>query len=60
MKFLKQQLYSFRIVESETFMEQLMEFIKILDDLAIIPVHIKDEGNGMLLLCALLSVIFCF
>jgi len=37
-----------------------MEFIKILDDLAIIPVHIKDEGNGMLLLCALLSVIFCF
>jgi len=32
-KFLKQQLYSFRIVESKTIMDQLTKFNKILDDL---------------------------
>jgi len=34
-QFLKQQLYSFKMVESKTIMEQLTEFNKILDDLMV-------------------------
>ena len=43
-QFLKQQLYSFKMVESKTIMEQLMEFNKILDDLENIEVHLEDAG----------------
>jgi len=39
-KFLKQQLYSFKMVESKAIMEQLTEFEKILDDLE----NIEDAG----------------
>jgi len=39
-RLLKQQLYSFKMVESKAIMEQLMEFNKILDDLENIEVHI--------------------
>jgi len=53
-QFLKQQLYSFKMVESKVIMEQLTEFNKILDDLENIEVHLEDEDNAILLLCALL------
>jgi len=52
-KFLKQQLYSFKMVESKAIMEQLTEFNKILDDLENIEVQLKDEDKAILLLCAL-------
>ena len=41
---LKQQLYSFKMVESKAIMEQLVEFNKTLDDLEIIEVHLEDAG----------------
>jgi hypothetical protein len=50
-QFLKQQLYSFKMVESKTIMEQLTEFNKILDDLEIIEVHLEDVGA--LVVCCL-------
>jgi hypothetical protein len=53
-QFLKQQLYSFKMVESKAIMEQLPEFNKILDDLENIDVHLEDEDKVILLLCALL------
>ena len=52
-QFLKQQLYSFRMVESKAIMEQLTEFNKILDDLENIEVQLEDEDKAILLLCAL-------
>lgn len=52
-QFLKQQLYSFKMVESKAIMEQLTEFNKILDDLENIEVHLEDEDKAILLLCAL-------
>ena len=52
-QFLKQQLYSFKMVESKTVMEQLTEFNKILDDLENIEVQLEDEDKAILLLCAL-------
>jgi len=52
-QFLKQQLYSFKMVESKTVIEQLTEFNKILDDLESIEVQIEDEDKAILLLCAL-------
>jgi len=52
-QFLKQQLYSFKMVESKTVTEQLTEFNKILDDLENIEVQIEDEDKTILLLCAL-------
>jgi len=52
-QFLKQQLYSFKMVESKAIMEQLTEFNKILDDLENIDVHFDDEDKVILLLCAL-------
>jgi len=52
-QFLKQQLYSFRMVESKAIMEQLMEFKKILDDLENIEVQLEDEDKAILFLCAL-------
>jgi len=53
-QFLKQQLYSFKMVESKTVMKQLTEFNKILVDLENIEVHLEDEDKTLLLLCALL------
>jgi len=52
-QFLKQQLYSFKMVESKAIMEQLTEFNKILDDLENIEVQLEDEDKVILLLCAL-------
>jgi len=52
-QFLKQQLYSFKMVESKAIMEQLMEFNKILNDLKNIDVHLEDEDKAILLLCSL-------
>lgn len=52
-QFLKQQLYSFKIVESKPVTEQLGEFNKILDDLENIEVKLEDEDKAILLLCAL-------
>jgi len=52
-QFLKQQLYSFRMVESKVIMEQLTEFNKILDDLENIEVQLEDEDKAILLLCTL-------
>ena len=50
---LKQQLYSFRMVESTAIMQQLTEFNNIIDDLENIEVHLEDEDKLILLLCAL-------
>jgi len=52
-QFLKQQLYSFKMVESNTVTEQLTEFNKMLDDLENIEVKLEDEDKAILLLCAL-------
>jgi len=52
-KFLKQKLYSFKMVESKTIMELLTEFKKILDDLENVEVHLEDEDKVILLLCDL-------
>jgi len=52
-QFLKQQLYSFKMVESKTIMEQLTEFNTILDDLENIEVQLEDEDKVILFLCAL-------
>jgi hypothetical protein len=51
-QFLKQQLYSFKMVESKAVMEQLTEFNKIPDDMENIEVHLEDEDKDILL-CAL-------
>jgi len=40
MEFFKQQLYSFKMVDSKAIMEQLTEFNKILDELDNIEVHL--------------------
>ncbi|MCH82501.1 cytochrome P450 [Trifolium medium] len=53
-QFLKQQLYSFRMVESKSIMENLAEFNKIINDLVNIEVNLKDEDKALLLLCVLL------
>jgi len=52
-QFLKQQLYSFKTVESKAIMEKLTEFNKILDDLENIEVQLEDEDKATLLLCVL-------
>jgi hypothetical protein len=53
MQFLKQQLYSFKMMRLKAIMEQLMEFNKILYDLENIEVHLEHEDLVILLLCAL-------
>jgi len=53
-QFLKQQLYSFNMVESKAIMEQLTEFNKILDDLENIKVNLEDEDKAILLLCSIM------
>jgi len=50
-QFLKQQLYSFKMVESKAIMEQLVEFNKILDDMKNIEVHPMDAGALMVWCC---------
>ena len=50
-QFLKQQLYSFKMVESKTIMEQLVEFNKTLNDLEIIKVHLDDAGALVVWCC---------
>jgi len=52
-QFLKQQLYSFKMVESKAIMEQLTEFNNILDDMENIEVHLEDEDKVIILLCVL-------
>lgn len=47
-QFLKQKLYSFRIVESKTILGQLTKFSKILDYLVIIEVKIENEDKTTL------------
>ncbi|XP_058747135.1 uncharacterized protein LOC131620136 [Vicia villosa] len=51
--YLKQQLYSFRMGEKKSIIEQLMEFHKIIDDLKNIEMNIDDEDNALLLLSSL-------
>jgi len=53
MQLLKQQLYSFKMVESKSITEQLTKFNNILDDLANIEVNMEDEDKALLLLCSL-------
>jgi len=53
-KFLKQQLYSFKMVESKAIMEQLTKLNKIFDNLENIEVLLEDEDKTILLLRALL------
>ena len=43
-QFLKQQLYSFKMVELKAIMEQLIDFNKIIGDLENIEVHLEDAG----------------
>lgn len=50
---LKQQIYSFRMLENKTIVEQLTEFHKIIDDLENIEVKIDDEEKALLLLISL-------
>ena len=52
-QFLKQQLNSFKMVESKTVTEQLTELNKMLDDLENIEVQLEDVDKAILLLCAL-------
>jgi len=50
-QFLKQQIYSFKMVESKAIMDQLKEFNKILDDLKNMEVHLVDAGALMVGYC---------
>jgi len=50
-QFLKQQLYSFKMVESKAIMQKLVEFNKTLDDLEIIEVHLEDAGTLVVWCC---------
>ena len=52
-QFLKQQLNSFKMVESKTVTEQLTDLNKMLDDLENIEVQLEDVDKAILLLCAL-------
>lgn len=51
--YMKQKLYSFKIVEGKGISEQLEDFAKALDDLENIDVEIKDEDKAIILLNAL-------
>jgi len=50
-QFLKQQLYSFKMVESKAIMEQPSEFNKIIGDLENIEVRLEDVGALMVWCC---------
>ena len=51
--YMKQKLYSFKIVEGKGISEQLEDFAKALDDLENIDIEIKDEDKAIILLNAL-------
>lgn len=51
--YMKQRLYSFRILEDRPLGKQLNEFHKILDDLENVEVKLQDEDKAILLLSAL-------
>ena len=51
--YLKQALYSFKMIEDKVLAEQLNMFNKLIVDLENINVKIDDEDQGLLLLCAL-------
>lgn len=53
MLYLKQQLYSFRMVEKKSILEKLIKFHKINDDIENIEVKIDDEDKDILLLSSL-------
>jgi len=48
---LKQQLYSFKMVESKAIMEQLVEFNKIIGDLENIRLRLEDAGALVVWCC---------
>ncbi|KAG5133904.1 hypothetical protein JHK82_025092 [Glycine max] len=50
---LKQQLYTFKMIESRTATKQLADFNKILDDLENIEVKLEEENKALLLLNSL-------
>ena len=50
---LKQQLYTFKMIESRTVTEQLVDFNKILDDLENIEVKLEEEDKALLLMNSL-------
>jgi len=50
-QFLKQQLYSFKMVESKAIMEQLTESNKIIGDLENIEVRLENAGALMVWCC---------
>lgn len=50
---LKQQFYSFSMVENKSIMKQLTEIYKIFDDLENIEVKIDDEDKDLFLLISL-------
>nr|KYP64658.1 Retrovirus-related Pol polyprotein from transposon TNT 1-94 [Cajanus cajan] len=50
---LKQRLYSFKMTETKSIVDQLAEFNKILDDLENIEVQLEDEDKALLLLNSL-------
>jgi len=50
-QFLKQKLYSFKMVESKAIMEQLTKFNKNIGDLENIEVHLEDAGALVVWCC---------
>jgi len=57
-QFLKQQLYSFKMVELKAIMEQLTEFNKIIGDLENIEVHLDDAGALVVCCLEMMKVMF--
>src|SRR3954468_16946000 len=51
--YLKQALYSFKMIENKVLAEQLDMFNKLILDLENIDVKIDDEDQALLLLCSL-------
>nr|BAQ19356.1 putative gag-pol polyprotein [Torenia fournieri] len=51
--YLKQALYSFKMIEEKAIDEQMDQFIKLILDLENIEVKIEDEDQALLLVCAL-------
>jgi hypothetical protein len=50
---MKQQLYFYRMVETKSITEQLIEFNKIIDDFENVDVNLEDEEKALHLLCVL-------
>lgn len=51
--YMKQKLYSFKILDEKNVSEQIDEFIKILDDLENIEVKLEEEDKALILLNSL-------